>query len=161
MQTTDYDAVIRTSIGFVGIRLNGESVRELKFMADDARLREPRNAMARRTVNAIRRYFEKADNPVGVDLDLQGTDFQRRVWKALRAIPCGQVMTYGALAERLGSGARAVGNACRCNPVPILVPCHRVLARNGLGGFAGDKSGRLMEIKRRLLAHEGVELPAG
>ena len=66
--------------------------------------------------------------------------------------------TYGALAEKLGTSARAVGNACRHNPVLILVPCHRVVARNGLGGFAGDVDGRLVDIKRRLLAHEGVEI---
>ncbi len=69
-----------------------------------------------------------------------------------------QVTTYGDLAGKLGSSARAVGNACRRNPVPILVPCHRVVARNGLGGFAGDSDGRLVDIKKRLLAHEGVEI---
>jgi methylated-DNA-[protein]-cysteine S-methyltransferase len=111
-------------------------------------------------VAALRTYFADAGRVPAVDVVFNGTDFQNRVWSALRTIPAGQVVTYGALAERLGSGARAVGGACRRNPVPILVPCHRVVAANGLGGFSGDTSGRLVDIKRRLLVHEGIEIGA-
>lgn len=100
------------------------------------------------------------DGRVRVDLpvDLRGTPFQLRVWQALRAIPPGRTTTYGELAATLGTSARAVGGACRANPCPIVVPCHRVVARHGLGGFAGDSSGRKLAIKRWLLRHEGVEL---
>ncbi|NCA68893.1 MAG: methylated-DNA--[protein]-cysteine S-methyltransferase [Sphingobacteriia bacterium] len=89
---------------------------------------------------------------------LEGTTFQRRVWDELVRIPFGQTLTYGVLARRLGSAPRAVGQACRANPCPILVPCHRVVAACGLGGFAGDSNGRLLAVKRWLLNHEGVDL---
>lgn len=85
-------------------------------------------------------------------LDLFGTDFQRAAWKAMTEIPFGETRTYGELAESLGSpgGMRAVGAAAGANPVAIVVPCHRVLARDGLGGFSGG-----MDNKRALLVHEG------
>jgi methylated-DNA-[protein]-cysteine S-methyltransferase len=83
-----------------------------------------------------------------------GTVFERRVWATIAAIPSGWTRTYGAIAAELGSSARAVGGACRRNPVPLRIPCHRVVAAQGLGGFAGDRNGRLLEIKRWLLAHE-------
>lgn len=92
-------------------------------------------------------------------LDLAGTDFQRRVWKALCEIPYGEVISYGQLAERLGkSGAsRAVGSANGANPVPVLVPCHRVIAANGgLGGYSAG-----LDRKRQLLELEGALLPLG
>jgi methylated-DNA-[protein]-cysteine S-methyltransferase len=85
-----------------------------------------------------------------------GSAFQQRVWQLIAAIPPGRVRTYGSLADSLGSSARAVGNACRANPVPLRVPCHRVVAAKGLGGFAGDRSGRLLDIKRWLLDHESA-----
>jgi len=101
-------------------------------------------------------YFQNGARGFHLKLDLKGTAFQRRVWKALRRIPPGQTMTYGELAKRLGTGARAVGGACRANPYPIVIPCHRVVAMNGLGGFSGDTCGRKLQVKRWLLRHEGV-----
>lgn len=90
-------------------------------------------------------------------LDLsRGTKFRLRVWEALRRIPRAETRSYGALADELGKrkAARAVGGACGANPIPVLIPCHRVLAANGsLGGFSGG-----LEWKRRLLAIEGVLL---
>jgi len=84
-----------------------------------------------------------------------GTAFQERVWLALMAIPLGEVRTYGELAKALGSGPRAVAGACRANPWPLLVPCHRVVAANGAGGYCGYMQGPYLEIKRWLLTHEG------
>lgn len=89
-------------------------------------------------------------------LDLRGSAYQQSVWKALLAIPWGEVRTYGDIARELGSGARAVGGANHHNPVAILVPCHRVVAVNGaLGGYGGG-----VERKRWLLAHEVAHAPA-
>jgi len=85
-----------------------------------------------------------------------GTPFQRRVWQLIAAIPAGRTRTYADIAAELGSGPRAVGGACRANPYPLLVPCHRVVAVKGLGGFAGDADGQLLAFKRRLLVHEGA-----
>ena len=86
-------------------------------------------------------------------LDLRGTAFELEVWAALAAIPFGHTTTYGELAAGIGrpGGSQAVGGAAGRNPVPVVVPCHRLLARDGLGGFTGG-----LALKRRLLAIEGV-----
>jgi O-6-methylguanine DNA methyltransferase len=89
-------------------------------------------------------------------LDLAGTAFQKRVWNTLRKIPVGKTKSYGEVAQAIGepNAARAVGGACGANPIPVLVPCHRVLAANQkLGGFSGG-----LDWKRKLLAREGVVL---
>ncbi len=90
----------------------------------------------------------------------QATRFQQQVWQTLIQIPPGEVKTYGALAKELGSSARAVGNACRQNCFPLVIPCHRVVSASGIGGYAGDtlqhQKGEIefMQIKQWLLAHE-------
>ena len=87
-----------------------------------------------------------------------GTEFQRQVWRVLRKIKPGQTRSYAGVAQEVGrpKAVRAVGGACGANPIPVLVPCHRVLAANQkLGGFSGG-----LDWKRRLLAREGVKLPA-
>lgn len=101
-------------------------------------------------------YFVDATADFDLPLDLGGTPFQQRVWAAIRSIPPGSTRTYRDLARDLGSAPRAVGQACRANPCPIVVPCHRVVSVNGLGGFAGDRTGRKLAVKRWLLRHEGV-----
>ncbi len=114
----------------------------------------PRTAAARRAAAALERYFSDPADVPSLDLEIGGTPFQRRVWNALRRIPCGTTLSYGELARKLGTSARAVGGACRENPVPIFVPCHRVVGAGGAGGFMGQAMGRPMEIKSWLLRHE-------
>ena len=160
MADSAYDAVMDSPVGRLGICLQGDALRTIRFLGDEVAAQPAVTPAACTVVAAISDYFDTGQYPPALAIALQGTAFQRRVWQALCAIPAGQVTTYGALAEKLGSSARAVGNACRRNPVPVLVPCHRVVARSGLGGFAGDRDGRLVDIKRRLLAHEGVEIDA-
>lgn len=106
----------------------------------------------------LQAYFSDKPCRFSIPLALEGTPFQRRVWHALQNIPLGETLTYGQLAKQLHSSPRAVGNACRANPVPIVVPCHRVLAKQGLGGYDGQTSGQRLDIKRWLLRHEGVHL---
>lgn len=90
-------------------------------------------------------------------LDLsRGTHFQQRVWHVLKSIGCGKTLSYGEVADEIGNrkAVRAVGRACGANPIPILIPCHRVLASNQkIGGFSGG-----LDWKRKLLAREGVLL---
>jgi methylated-DNA-[protein]-cysteine S-methyltransferase len=107
----------------------------------------------------IMAYFLDPRHRFDLPLQLAGTHFQRRVWEALRVIAPGQTRTYGDLAVELGTSPRAIGGACRANPCPIVVPCHRVVGATGLGGFAGDLSGHRIEVKRWLLRHEGAEVP--
>jgi methylated-DNA-[protein]-cysteine S-methyltransferase len=110
-------------------------------------------------VAEVRAYFANPRHRFDLPLHLAGTPFQRRVWDALRAIAPGETRTYGDLAAELGTSARAIGGACRANPCPIVVPCHRVVGATGLGGFAGDLSGHKVAVKRWLLRHEGAEVP--
>jgi len=104
---------------------------------------------------ALAQYFAGRAPRLPV-LDLRGTAYQQAVWKALCAIPWGEVRTYGQIAREVGGGARAVGGANHRNPVAILVPCHRVVAVNG--GLGGYRAG--IERKRWLLAHEAAHAPA-
>lgn len=104
----------------------------------------------------IMRYLQQPAAPFSLPLAQQGTPFQQRVWQAIAAIPSGQTRTYGQLAYQLGSGPRAVANACGANRLPLLVPCHRVVAQNGIGGFMQGKQNGLL-IKQWLLLHEGVK----
>jgi methylated-DNA-[protein]-cysteine S-methyltransferase len=89
------------------------------------------------------------------EIRLKGTPFQQRVWSEVAQIPWGECITYATLAKRLGSAPRAVGGALRANPIPILIPCHRVVSMSGLGGYAG--ASELGQARKRwLLRHEGA-----
>ena len=102
-------------------------------------------------------YLQRPHQAFSLPTQLAGSAFQQKVWLAIYAIPLGQTRTYSELASQLQSGPRAVANACGANRLPLLIPCHRVVAKNGLGGFMrGDKNG--LSIKRWLLAHEGVHV---
>jgi methylated-DNA-[protein]-cysteine S-methyltransferase len=102
-------------------------------------------------------YLQQPHQAFSLPAQLSGSAFQQKVWLAIYAIPLGQTRTYSELAAQLQSGPRAVANACGANRLPLLIPCHRVVAKNGLGGFMrGDKNG--LSIKRWLLAHEGVHV---
>ena len=98
-------------------------------------------------------YFAGCRRRFDVPLAPAGTAFQRRVWRALMEIPFGHVITYGELARRVDrpGAARAVGRANGANPIAIIIPCHRVVAANGIGGYGGG-----VDVKRRLLALEGA-----
>ena len=158
MDKNGFDAVFASPVGKLGICVEGKMLSRLEFLSGRYRLRPPGCAETRRVQQLILDYFDNPHCSPEIGIQLSGTVFQRKVWRALRLIPAGKVMTYGALAERLGTSARAVGNACRRNPVPIVVPCHRVVARHGPGGFAGDDQGRLVRVKQWLLQAEGVEI---
>nr|MBP6637063.1 methylated-DNA--[protein]-cysteine S-methyltransferase [Sulfuritalea sp.]MBP7423603.1 methylated-DNA--[protein]-cysteine S-methyltransferase [Sulfuritalea sp.] len=106
-------------------------------------------------VRQLRAWLADPAFEFGLPLAPAGTHFQRRVWARIAAIPSGQTLSYGEVAAAIGSGPRAVGNACGANPYPIVVPCHRVVAANhGLGGFARNSGGFLLDIKKWLLRHE-------
>jgi methylated-DNA-[protein]-cysteine S-methyltransferase len=152
------NALIDSPLGPIGLRWDGETLTGVDLEPGPAWQGAgdtPPKAVARQ----LARYF--ADGRGGFDLALapRGTEFQQRVWSLMRAIPAGETRTYGSIARELGSAPRAVGQACRANPLPIVVPCHRVVAAHGLGGFAGDTSGRRLAVKRWLLRHEGVRVP--
>lgn len=118
-----------------------------------ARLTDPLHIKIKQQVE---KYFRQPATQFRLPLELQGTPFQLKVWQALQTIPVSETLSYGELAQRLDTSARAVGNACRANPVPLFVPCHRVVAKHGIGGFSGATSGSQIDRKRWLLRHEGA-----
>lgn len=98
-------------------------------------------------------YFAGSLTEFDLPLAPAGSPFEQRVWAAMQTIPYGQTRCYGELAETVGSAPRAVGRACGRNPIPIVIPCHRVLARSGLGGYSGEGG---LVTKERLLVLEGA-----
>lgn len=96
-----------------------------------------------------------------LELLQQGSAYSRKVWQAMLEIPFGRVVSYTELAEKLNSGPRAVAQACRSNPYPGIIPCHRVVAKSGIGGFMGCGQGEWVAFKRRLLLAEGCRLELG
>ncbi len=149
-----YNAVIRVPFGLIGIRMRGDALAAVDLKPRAARSVPPSTEAARKVAATLQRYFRDPKFTPSVECDAGGTPFQRRVWRALGKIPSGTTLTYGALARKLGTSPRAVGGACRENPVPIVVPCHRIVAAGGAGGFMGDSGGRALDIKSWLLGHE-------
>jgi methylated-DNA-[protein]-cysteine S-methyltransferase len=137
-------AITTTSRGLAGIDY-----------VHDLSAQDPTDKISEEVVRQLECYFEEPRQHFDLPLDLAGTPFQQRLWQALDKVSPGTVDTYGQLAHRLNSGAQAVGQACRRNPVPVVMPCHRIVSRQGMGGYAGEVDGEKMSIKRALLAHEG------
>ncbi|RDU99654.1 methylated-DNA--[protein]-cysteine S-methyltransferase [Trinickia dinghuensis] len=155
-----YDAVVSAPFGKVGIEVDAAAgvVRAICYLEDSVPARAPDSAIAERAARQIERYLADAGAPFDLPLADAGTPFQRRVWQAMCEIPLGSVMTYGALARQVGGVARAVGQACGDNPFPLVIPCHRVVGANGLGGFSHHAGGFYPSVKRWLLAHESSQL---
>ncbi|MEO1766866.1 methylated-DNA--[protein]-cysteine S-methyltransferase [Thiobacter aerophilum] len=149
-----YQAVIAAPFGVLGIRTQGQCLVAIDFLPHETPLAWPREPFAARVVGEIEAYFGDPRHLFTLPMAPAGTAHQRRVWQALVGIPAGQVMTYGELARRVGSSARAVGQACGANPIPLVIPCHRVVARAGPGGFMNQSAGPALAIKDWLLRHE-------
>lgn len=161
MQVSDcispqFDAVIDAPFGAVGVAIQqGQVSTELLFGKYPPK--SATHPLVKRIAEQVNAYFNNANYVFSLPIMLNGTPYQQCVWETIRKIPAGKVMTYQAIAEELGSGARAVANACGANHLPLLVPCHRVVAKNGLGGFMrGHPDGQ--QIKIALLQHEGIEI---
>jgi methylated-DNA-[protein]-cysteine S-methyltransferase len=150
----EFDAVIAFPVMRVAVRTEGEWLAEVRYLPPDAKEIAPRNTLAERAIRQLERYLDDPDIEFDLPMAPRGTEFQMQVWNALKRIPRGSVKTYGTVARELGGIARAVGQACGENHLPVVIPCHRVVAANGLGGFAHSRDGYLIEAKRWLLGHE-------
>ena len=143
----------------LGLRIRDGRLTGVDLLGPAAALRAPAGGSpAAEVARQLAAYFAEPGFPFDLPLETGGTAYQRRVWEALRAVPLGAQVTYGALARAVGGSARAVGGACRANPIPIVVPCHRVVAACGLGGYlgggAGPGSAEALAVKAWLLSHE-------
>jgi methylated-DNA-[protein]-cysteine S-methyltransferase len=149
-----FDVIVEFPRMKVAVSTRTGSVCEIRYLPPSASIVEPRNSLAARAARLLERYRDDPDTRFDLPLLIEGTPFQLRLWDALCEIPRGKTVTYGELARRLGGEARSVGQGCADNRLPIVIPCHRVVAANGIGGFAHATSGYLLEAKRWLLAHE-------
>lgn len=151
------NVVIQTSFTKMELVFESGVLRSADFFSQ-SKLSPPVSAQAKKTCQQIDDYCSKqlVNLKFDVELQVEGTPFQKKVWQALQNIPAGQVRTYGQLAQQLNTSARAVGNACRANPIPLLIPCHRVVSKSGMGGFSGSRDGAPVKIKAWLLAHEAA-----
>ena len=159
--TIPYSTIISTPIGKLGVRVQDQALSKIDFLTADAELSPlemPSNKLSAQIADQLQSYFINPTTKFTIPIVTSGTAFQQKVWQTLRAIPVSQTLTYGQLAQLLNTSARAIGNACRANPVPIVTPCHRIVAANSLGGFAGAQSGILLDIKSWLLQHESSAL---
>ncbi|MCR4305151.1 MAG: methylated-DNA--[protein]-cysteine S-methyltransferase [Gallionella sp.] len=152
----DYQAKLKVPFGVLGIRCTGGMLTGIDFLPAGEKPQSAASAFANTVCEQLLRYFENPAAKFSVPLELNGTPHQQKVWQAMSAIPRGETRSYGELAAKLKSCAQAVGQACGANPIPIIVPCHRVVSKSGLGGFARHTSGAHLDIKRWLLAHEAI-----
>lgn len=150
-----YQAVVAAPGFCLGVRCDEQEIHAISFLPAVAEV-APANRLAAEAASQLAAYLADAEYAFVLPLRPAGTSFQRRVWQQIAAIPTHQTRTYGEVARALHNAPRAVGQACGANPYPVVVPCHRVLASGGgLGGFARQRSGFLLDVKRWLLAHEG------
>ena len=153
-ENLEYQAMIPAPGFALGIRCNDDEITAIDYLEPCAEI-APKSPLAKEAVRQLRAWLKDPGVEFGLPLAPAGTHFQRRVWAQIAAIPAGRTMSYGEVATAIHSGPRAVGNACGANPYPIVVPCHRVVGANqGLGGFARQRGGFLLDIKKWLLQHE-------
>jgi len=162
----NYDALINTPFGAVAISVHVNQI-AIELLTDKpAQGAHSHNQqenycsdhpLVAKTYAQILQYLQQPEVSFDLPVMLHGTAYQQRVWQAIAAIPKGETRTYGQLANSIGSGPRAVANACGANMLPLVIPCHRVVAQCGIGGFMQSKPRGLM-VKKWLLQHEGVDV---
>ncbi len=149
-------AVIETPIGSLGLEAEDGALVGIRFK-EEGPLVPPRGVILQEASRQIGEYFagRRTEFSLALRRPRSATPFQNRVWDAMLRIPLGETRTYGDLARDLGSSPRAVGGACGRNPLPLVIPCHRVVAKTGLGGFSGEwETGIALDVKAVLLEHE-------
>ena len=152
-----YDARLKTPFATLGVVASETHLLHIHFLPMDVIAKVPKpNTVAHLASVQLMAYLGNPTFEFELPLMLTGSKHQVDVWQAMRNIKSGATQTYGELSASIDSSPRAVGTACGQNPVPIVVPCHRVVAATGLGGFMGGKKKDSLTIKRWLLAHEST-----
>ena len=153
----EYAAKLRTPFAVLGIRERGGRLVAIDYLPLATAELAPLTPLAAEAVRQLLAYVEDPHSVFDLPVATNGTTFEDRVWAAIGGIPAGQVRTYGEIARAIRSVPRAVGGACGRNPLPLLIPCHRVVAAGGkLGGFMGGREHDPLAVKRWLLRHEGA-----
>ncbi|AZP11012.1 MULTISPECIES: methylated-DNA--[protein]-cysteine S-methyltransferase [Undibacterium] len=153
-----FSAIVSVPFGYIGVRSEGNFISELVYLPPRFQEKAPTDKISEQAAQQIESYIEQADFRFKLALKPAGSVFQHKVWNAISSIPRGEVRTYGQIAKHIQSAPRAVGQACGANWYPLVIPCHRVTAAAGLGGFAhhDDETGFHLGVKRWLLTHEQV-----
>lgn len=149
-----YDSVINSILGKLGVVIVDKKIARIDFLSTSIPLIPPNSLAAKRIISKIKKYFCDPNSKFNLTINLSGTVLQQKIWRLLRTIPVGATITYGELAKIIKTSPRVIGNACRRNPVPIIIPCHRVVAASGLGGYCGKTGQTTLKIKMWLLNHE-------
>ena len=150
----DYQARVPTPFAVLGVRTECDVLVGIDFLTMGTAPLAARDRFTAEVCRQLRVYLDDPCLHFELPIAVGGTLFQNRVWDEVVRIPCGETRTYAEVAACIGSGARAVGNACGANRVPLVIPCHRVVGRQGIGGFMNANGGFSLEVKRWLLAHE-------
>lgn len=153
-----YQAKYPAPFAVLGIRTVGERLTDIEYLPPKAAPLAPLNRLAEKVCRQIGRYLDDPEFRFDLPFVFSGTPFQCKVWQAICRIPSGSTLTYLDIARELATAPRPVGGACGANRIPIVIPCHRVIGRNGLGGFMKTGDGFPLDIKRWLLKHENAEL---
>jgi methylated-DNA-[protein]-cysteine S-methyltransferase len=148
------EATINAPFGQLKLIAENDVLTGIEFLLERHTLKKPVSPLLKETETQLAAYFKNPRHRFELPMKLNGTPFQQQVWKALRKIPAGAPLTYGQLAQKLGTAPRPIGGACGANPIPIIVPCHRVVSASGLGGFMRTRYLGSLNIKSWLLAHE-------
>lgn len=149
-----YQAKYPAPFAVLAIRTAAGRLTGIDYLPRGAVPLDPLDQVAELVCRQIERYLEDPQFRFDLPFELQGSEFQCRVWREICAIPAGRTATYLDIARRLRTAPRPVGGACGANRIPLVIPCHRVVGRNGLGGFMHANAGRPLAIKRWLIAHE-------
>jgi len=151
-----YSAKFPAPFAVLGIRTDRGLLTGIEYLPRAVAALAPLDRLAERVWRHIERYLDDPQFRFDLPFEYRGTEFQCRVWRAIARIPSGRTLAYAELAGRLGTAPRPVGAACGANRIPLVIPCHRVVAAGGIGGFMGTRNGFPLEVKRWLLRHEGV-----
>jgi len=152
-----YQAKILAPFAVLGICTDEDWLTEIDYLPLDTSLLESETPLAREVCNQLEAYLRDPAFKFDLSLHINGTIHQRRVWQQIQAVPSGQTSSYAVIAEKIHSAPRAVGRACGANKIPIIIPCHRIIAKNGgLGGFMNTSEGDPLKIKQWLLKHESI-----
>lgn len=150
-----YQAKFVSPFAVLGIRTEGHWLTGIDYLPPDTPSLSPQDSLAKEVCRQLQEYLEDSNYVFDLSLHIDGTPHQQRVWQAIQGIPSGTTTSYAEIAMQLHSSPRAVGRACGANRIPLVIPCHRVIAKSGqLGGFMNATEGHPIIIKRWLLHHE-------
>lgn len=149
-----FQTLFNAPFGPIMLHADESGLQEIELFPASSKVTSQSSIILQQLELQLEAYFSNAQHQWNIPLPTKGTDFQQKVWRYMQAIPAGETRSYGQVAKALNSSAQAVGNACRANHFPIVIPCHRIVAKSGLGGFAGQTEGNEITVKQWLLNHE-------